>query len=125
MKNCPRNQKGLTFISIALILGLIAFFVLLILKIAPIYFEHYKVSSSLQSLQEHPGLVKQSKRNVKKLLMKRFDINAIEDADEDTITVTKQGNYLQVEVNYEVTKNIAGNLDVLVYFNDMIEVGSR
>ncbi|MDD1640147.1 MAG: DUF4845 domain-containing protein [Methylococcaceae bacterium] len=52
-------------------------------------------------------------------------INYVNDVTQDDITVTKQGNYLKVAIEYEVVRKIAGNLSVLVEFNDAIEVGEK
>ncbi len=118
-----RRQRGITLIGFALILGLIGFFTILILKIGPIYLEHYKVVSSLQSLKEDPALPKKSRREIYSLLNKRFDINMIENVTTDDISVSKEDGVVTVAVTYEVEKPIFGNLSVLVYFDDQIEVG--
>ena len=118
-----RRQRGITMIGFALLLGLIGFFTILILKIGPIYLEHYKVLSSLQSLKEDPSLPKKRRREIFSMLEKRFDINMIENVTTDDISVSKEDGVVTVAVTYEVEKPIFGNLSVLVYFDDQIEVG--
>jgi len=118
-----RRQRGITLIGFALLLGLIGFFTILILKIGPIYLEHYKVLSSLQSLKEDPSLPKKRRREIFSMLEKRFDINMIENVTTDDISVSKEDGVVTVAVTYEVEKPIFGNLSVLVYFDDQIEVG--
>ncbi|MGR9051160.1 MAG: DUF4845 domain-containing protein [Gammaproteobacteria bacterium] len=120
-----KRQRGLTFISLVLILGLIAFFTLLILKIAPIYIDHSKVLNSLAALKQTTDIETRSKNEVWATLDKRFNFNYVYDVDRNDVTITKQGNYLKVEVQYEVVKKIAGNLSVLVEFDDVIEVGAE
>ncbi len=117
------RQRGITMMGFALILGLIAFFTILILKIGPIYLEHYKVVTSLQSLKEDPALPRKSRREIFSLLQKRFDINMIENVTAEDISVSKEDGIVTVSVAYEVEKPIFGNLSVLVYFDDNIEVG--
>lgn len=119
------RQKGLTMISLAFVLGVIAFFTLLILKIGPIYLEHHKVKQSLAAMQEDESLVTNSKRQIESLLMKKLDINMVEEVTRKDIKIFKQGEYVKIGVSYEVTENIMGNLDVLVYFDDEIEVGEN
>ena len=121
----PKHQQGLTFISLVFILGLIAFFVLLGLKIGPIYLDHSKVASVLAEIEETAGIQDKSEAEIRDSLSKRFNINYVSDVTQDDITITKHGNYLKVVIEYEVVRKIAGNLSVLVEFNDVIEVGQK
>jgi hypothetical protein len=121
----PKHQQGLTFISLVFILGLIAFFVLLGLKIGPIYLDHSKVASALAEIEKTAQIEDQSEAQIRNSLSKRFNINYVSDVTQDDITITKHGNYLKVVIEYEVVRKIAGNLSVLVEFNDVIEVGQK
>lgn len=125
MKRYRSNQTGLTFLSVLIILGLIAFFTLLILKIGPIYLDHYKVKTVLESLENEPNLASQNTRKVRSLLMRRFDINMVEHVEKEDIAIKKRDGVLTVEIDYEVIEPIIGNIDVLVYFDDKIEVRSN
>jgi Tfp pilus assembly major pilin PilA len=125
MNVSSKRQQGLTFISLVFVLGLIAFFVLLGLKIGPIYLDHSKVVSALAEIEKTVHIEELSEAEIRNSLSKRFNINYVNDVTQDDITVTKQGNYLKVAIEYEVVRKIAGNLSVLVEFNDFIEVGEK
>jgi hypothetical protein len=125
MNVSPKRQQGLTFISLVFILGLIAFFVLLGLKIGPIYLDHTKVASALADIEKTPDIEEKSEAEIRSSLSKRFDINYVSDVTQDDITVTHRGSYLKVVIEYEVVRKIAGNLSVLVEFKDVIEVGKQ
>ena len=118
-----KKQRGLTFISLLLILGLIAFFTLLVLKIGPIYLEHSKVTNALSALENTTDVQTKDKYEILSILEKRFDLNYIDVITKDDVKVTKSGNYLKVEIKYEVVKKIFGNLSVLVEFDDSFELG--
>lgn len=118
-----QRQTGLTLISTILLLGLIAFFTLLILKIAPIYIDHSKVVNSLTGLKQTVDIQTKNKNEVWNALDKRFNLNYVYNVTKDDVKITKQGNYLRVEIAYEVVEKIVGNLSVLVEFNEVIEVG--
>ncbi|PKM38284.1 MAG: DUF4845 domain-containing protein [Gammaproteobacteria bacterium HGW-Gammaproteobacteria-10] len=118
-----QRQTGLTLISTILLLGLIAFFTLLILKIAPIYIDHSKVVNSLAGLKQTVDIQTKSKNEVWDALDKRFNLNYVYHVTKDDVKITKQGSYLKVEIDYEVVEKIVGNLSVLVEFNEVIEVG--
>ncbi len=121
MKKNIESQKGLTFISILVILMVVGFFVLLLLKVGPIYMDNLKVKDTLASLETEADLTSHSKAKVKDLLDKRLNINAITSVSNEDITIVKKPGYVSIEIDYEVTENIIGNLDVLVYFNEVIE----
>jgi len=125
MNASPANQQGLTFISLVFILGLIGFFVLLGLKIGPIYLNHSKVVNALADIKKIPDIEIQSESEIRNSLSKRFNINYVDDVTQDDITITRHGDYLKVVIEYEVARKIAGNLSVLVEFNDNIEVGNQ
>jgi hypothetical protein len=125
MASINRNQRGYTLISLIFILGLVAFFVLLILKIAPIYMDHSKVTNALAALKQTTDVQSMGEAEVRSSLEKRFNMNYVNDAKMENVKITKRGNYLRVEVVYEVVQNIAGNLSVLVEFNDSFEVGQE
>ena len=126
MKHYRSKSEGLTFISIVVILLVVAFFTLLVLKIAPIYYDNSLVKSSIAALKKEPSLMTMSKREISSSLEKRFDVSYVKDVTAKDVVVTKRGNnYLKVALEYEVVENIAGNLDVLVTFDDGFEVGDR
>jgi len=120
-----KHQQGLTFISLVFILGLIVFFVLLGLKIGPIYLNHSKVVSTLSELKRTPDIEYQSESEIRNSLSKRFNINYVNDVTQENITITRHENYLKIVIEYEVVKNIAGNLSVLITFNDVMEVNKQ
>jgi hypothetical protein len=125
MNLSPKHQQGLTFISLVFFLALIAFFVLLGLKIGPIYLDHMKVTNALAEIKKTPDIETKSANEIRESLNKRFNMNYVNDVTQDDITVVKQGNYLKVIIEYEVVKKIAGNLSVLVEFKDVIEAGQE
>ena len=125
MNKSPKRQQGLTLIALVFILGLIAFFILLGLTIGPIYLDHSKVVGALDGLEKTADIEKQSETEIRNSLSKRFNMNYVYDVTQDDITITKQGNHIKVVVEYEVVRKIAGNLSVLVEFNDVIEAGQE
>lgn len=125
MKQTLKNQRGLTFISLVLILGLIAFFTLLILKIGPIYLNHSKVVNALAALEEMPDVENKSRREIEDTLYKRFNINYVDYVTMDDIKISSRPNYLKVVVDYERVEPIFGNLSALAEFHEEIEVGSE
>lgn len=125
MDHNPSRQSGMTFIGFLLMFVLIGFFALLVLKLAPIYLEHFKVASSLESLKKDPALGGKSREEILGLLQKRWDINSVDHVSSKDVQITREGGHVKVQVAYEVAEHIMGNVDALVYFDDVIEAGER
>jgi Domain of unknown function (DUF4845) len=121
----PKPQQGYTFITLVFILGLIAFFALLIMKVGPIYLDHSKVVNALAAIEKLTDVETLSESEIRSTLGKRFDLNYVYDVKPEEVKISKRGNYLKVEAKYEVVQKIAGNLSVLVEFDDVIEVGKE
>jgi hypothetical protein len=120
-----KHERGYTFFTLAIILGLIGFFALLVLKIGPIYLDHSKVKSALAAIENTTDVETLTEPEIKSLLQKRFDLNYVNHAKMEDIVVTKRGSYLKVQIVYEVVEKIVGNLSVLVEFDDSFEVGQE
>ncbi len=125
MQSLPGKQRGLTFISLVLLLGLIAFFTLLVLKIGPIYFNHSKVVNALKAVEESVDISTMSKGQIQSSLDKRFNMNYVEFVTKDDITIVAQPGFVKVNIDYDRIEPIIGNLSVLVEFHEGFEAGSR
>ncbi len=125
MNLSPKGQQGLTLISLVFVLGFIGVFVLLTLKIVPIYLDHGKVKSALEALKATPDLATKGEFEIRDSLSKRFNINYVYDVKQDDITVIKHGNYVKVDIEYETVVKLFGNLSALAEFHDTIEVGQE
>ena len=116
------KQKGLTGISIMAILVVIAFGALLFLKIMPIYFDSFKVNDVVSSLKEERSLGDKSSKEIATMILKRLDVNAVTDVTGEHIFIEKSKNMIFVDIEYEVRKPIAGNLDIIISFKKSVEV---
>jgi len=116
------HQKGMTAIGWMMVLGLIAFFTLITLRMVPLYMEFGKVSSTLESLKEQPNITQQTKGEIVKLVSKRFDVNDVKNVDPRKIKVSKERGVLKVAINYERREHLIGNVDVVAIFDKQIEI---
>jgi hypothetical protein len=114
------RQKGVTAIGWLIILGLIGFFTLLTLKMAPAYMEYYKVVSSLESLEEESGL--SSPADIRRLLNRRFNISYVESINERDVQIRSAGPLFKVTAKYESRVHLFGNVYVVMVFNKQVQV---
>jgi hypothetical protein len=119
------KQDGLTFISWLVILVVIGFFVMAGLKITPVYLENFSVKQSLESLKDEPLLGRKTVREIRKILMRRLDLNSVYDMTKDEVIIKRQGGVTTITIKYEERRSIAGNLSVVMTFEDSIEVDSN
>lgn len=125
MQSTHKKQKGITLISMIFILGLIAFFTLLVLKVSPIYMNHSKVVHALEILKNRTDIEKKSKYEVWTSLQKQFNMNYVYAVKKKDVKITTRGGYLKVQIKYHIKKPLVGNLSVWVDFDDSIEVGMK
>jgi len=119
------HQKGMTAIGWLLVLGLIAFFILITLRLLPMYLEFGKVASVIESLQNEPGISNLSRSEIIKLVSRRFDVNDVSSVDPKLIKVGKDKGLLTVSIDYEQREHLIGNVDVVAVFNKQVEVHAR
>ncbi|WP_428354253.1 DUF4845 domain-containing protein [Methyloprofundus sp.] len=125
MHTTHKKQQGITLISMILILGLIAFFTLIVLKVSPIYMNHSKVVHALETLKNRTDIEKKSKTEVWRSLAKQFNMNYVYTVKKKDVKITSRGGYLKVQIAYHVKEPFIGNLSVWVDFDDSIEVGTK
>ena len=114
------RQKGVTAIGWLIILGLIGFFTLLTLKMAPAYMEYYKVVSSLESLESESGL--QSPEDIRRLLNRRFNISYVDTINERDVIIRSAGPMFRVTAKYESRVHLFANVYVVMAFNKQVQV---
>ncbi len=125
MTNNLRGQRGMTGVGWLIVLALIGFFIMLALKLVPIYLENYNVKTVLNSLKEEPYITKKSPMEIKRLLKKRFDISYINGVDSNKVTIKKHKGVMDIGIAYQVRSHIVGNVDLLVSFDDKVRLISN
>lgn len=119
------KQQGLTFISWLLVLIMVGVFILVGIKIAPVYLEHFTVKKSLESLKDEPLINRKSVREIRKMLMRRMDMNNIYDLSKDEVTIKRSGGVTTITIAYEERRSIMGNLSLVMTFEDSVELISN
>ena len=120
MRNLKR-QQGVTALGWMIILGLIAFFVSLGLKIYPIYWENYNIKSALKSLEKTQGISRMPRSKIRSLLNAKLNTNYITTIKKNNIKVNKRNGAAVVEVIYTVKTPLVGELSLVADFHERIE----
>jgi hypothetical protein len=122
MKGLQKKQQGLTFISWLVILVVAGFFVMVGIKTTPVYLEHFAVKKSLESLKNEPLISRKPLSEIRRMLMRRLDMNSIRHLGKDQIHFTRSGGVTKITISYEERKPIVGNLSLVMTFEDSIEL---
>jgi len=118
-----KKQEGMTGIGIAVILGAVAFFALIALRLFPIYMEHFSVTTHLGNLSS-PGVVKgKTNAEIMTKLMKSFQIDDVKNVNRDHVFIERgKGGSMTIAIEYEVRTSGVGNVDMVVNFSDEVEI---
>lgn len=115
------KEKGMTGISIMALLVVIAFVAIMFLKIMPVYFDAFKVGDVVSGMKEERGLGDKTNNEITSIILRRLDVNMVTDVTKDHVFIEKSKNNVLIDVEYEVRKQMFGNLDVVISFKKSIE----
>jgi len=119
------HQRGMTAIGWLLVMGLIAFFALITLRLVPIYLEYSKVVSVFESLAKEQGVGARSRSEIITLVTKRFGVNDVDKVSPKLVKVSKDKGMTVISIEYERREHLMSNIDVVASFSKQIEVPSR
>lgn len=120
--NHPKRQQGMTLLGWIIVLGLIAFFVLLTLRLLPNYLENFKVAETLESLKNEPDITRKAPSEVRKLISRRFIINDVTSIDARDVTITNDDGRITIRARYEIRVPVLGNVDAVTKFDESVEL---
>lgn len=122
------RQKGMTYLGMVMLLVFIAFLAIVLIKVLPLYLEHFKVQSSLNSLAQDSKdeAAAISPFEIEKLLLNRLNINDVTHVSKENIKITNEGSRTVVTVDYEARVALFYNLDLVARFPDnRVELGGH
>ena len=120
------RQDGMTYLGMLIMLIVIAFIAVVLIKVLPLYMEHFKVKSSLDSLAQDAkdSQAALSPVEIEQHLLKRLSINDVQHVKKEDIQVTREGRKIVVAVDYEARVTLFDNLDLVARFPDnRVELG--
>ncbi len=115
-----QQQKGVTTVGWLIILGLIGFFVLLILRMGPAYMEYYKIVSTLEVMKDESGF--ESPKQIRDMAERRFDISYVHSISQKDLKIKPYGEQYLVRAKYESRVHLFGNVYVVMLFDKQVKV---
>ncbi len=123
MNTVKRKQRGMSITTWIFIIAIVLFFTLLGIKMIPSYLEFYSIQSVLESIKEDRSMQKATPKEIRKIFNRRIDINGVYDFDQKSLKITKaKKGKMTMEIDYEIRKEMAGNVDVVMSFYKQVEM---
>lgn len=119
------HQRGLTLFGFFFIMFLIGFTAFTTFKLFPVYMENFTIRSSLESMEGETGKEYLGAISVRDAVNRRFGINNVTQVGLDDISITRDGQIYNVDVDYEVRIPFISNISLVVSFTNHAEVSAR
>jgi hypothetical protein len=111
-----KRQRGVTFIGMVFIAGLIVFAAIIGLKLVPAYIEYATVVNHLREIARSPDARGASPREIQTMFNKRAQIDAINAVKGDDIDIEKDGDRVVLSARYSTKIKLFGNLNACIDF---------
>lgn len=116
------NQNGSAFFRFIFILLFLSIVGRISFVLVPMYVQHYTAIKVIKSLESNPDTKKVTVKSLQRSILNRFQINEIDNISDKDYTVKKQDKGYQVRLKYEQQAHLIYNIDVVLKFDDTIEV---
>ncbi|MEG2804928.1 DUF4845 domain-containing protein [Stenotrophomonas sp.] len=111
------TQRGMTLTSFLVVLIVVGFGLYVGMKLFPMYQEYYAVRSALKGLAKEPGVGKMEPARVQDMFFKRLNISYSESVKPSDVKFDRIDGGWDMQVSYEVRRELIGNLDVVGKFD--------
>ncbi|MCC5796494.1 MAG: DUF4845 domain-containing protein [Methylophaga sp.] len=120
-----KHQKGMTLISWVFVLGLIAFFATIAMRLVPMYQEYYAVVQIMNSMEHEIRNNQMTRQQVMVMMQRRFNTGYISSVKPENVEVARgrETAYVtRIVVDYEVRKPFIAHIDLIGHFRKEIDI---
>ncbi|WP_339344214.1 DUF4845 domain-containing protein [uncultured Alcanivorax sp.] len=118
MTTTPSRQRGMSMISWAVVLIVVAILGTAAFRMVPAYMEHNTISTTIRSLLQDSKTALMSPSEIRAGIDKRFTINQVNVIRVDDLVIVKEGGVLTVSTDYEVREPMFYNVSIVMTFKD-------
>jgi len=119
------KQRGMTLISWVIVLGVIAFFATVVMRLLPMYQEYYSVVGIMDNMKIELENTKMTKAQANTMLMRRFNTGYVSSVKKDNIEISRgkrQTHVTKIVIDYEVREPFIAHIDLVGHFQKEIDV---
>ena len=117
-----KRQAGITFIGWLVLLVPMAIVVYAGIRVLPIYMTQFKVAKVAEQAADESKDETVNAGAVRRAIEKRLDIEGVEFPTLEEFQVARDGDQWFIEVSYERTAPLFGNLGLLVTFDKRVVI---
>ncbi|MDJ0834082.1 MAG: DUF4845 domain-containing protein [Gammaproteobacteria bacterium] len=117
-----RSQRGVTTVSLIVIIALASLILLNIFRALPMYMDFSNVKSVMEAVANDAEVDPRSKAAMWASLGKRLRINQISYIKKENFTFTRQDDVTTMTVDYEVRKPYVADMFIGAHFVHSVEI---
>ena len=114
------QQRGMTVIGMLLLLIVIAFAVLIAMKVVPMYIEYYTIKSTIESIRKEPQLPQMNTQDIHKAIQRRFDVGYVEKVNASDLKIKNAPDGRVLELVYDDERELFYGLFILLKVNETV-----
>ena len=118
----PKRQAGMSMWSLLFVLGTLAFFFFLFVRLFSPYMDDFKVKTALESLGRQPDAGSMTVPAIQEAIRKRLEIDSADNFDLSALTVEAKGKNKTIRIKYEAVVPMMFNISALLSFDHAVEV---
>lgn len=128
MKNPAKYQRGMSPLTIFLILAALACFLTFIFTIFPLYNESLNVKNSMESVLSQPPAKRQTVKDVRRIFLRNAGINNLQRFDGNSvqemvnIRQQKDTGKTYLHVKYRAENKLFKNIYLMLDFDETLEL---
>lgn len=128
MKHLYRRQRGMSPISIFLILLALACFLAFIFTIFPLYNESVTVKGAMQAVLSQPPANRQTVKDIRRIFLRNAEINNIERFNDNSVRELvnvrqeKDTGKTYLHVKYQAENRLFENIYLMLDFDETLEL---
>jgi len=121
MQSPISNQHGFSKLGLVCMLVVLVSALTFALKVLPVYIDHNFVRGVAETIAESGRASSMTQAEIREEIAASMRVNSIRDFQLDSITSTRAGGTTAININYERRIPIAGNIDIILSFDDQIQ----
>lgn len=128
MKNLAKHQRGMSPLTIFLILAALACFLTFIFTIFPLYNESMNVKNSMESVLSQPPANRQTVKDVRRIFLRNANINNLQRFDDASVREMvnlrqqKDTGKTYLHVKYRAENKLFKNIYLMLDFDETLEL---
>ncbi len=114
------TQRGMTVIGMLMLLIVIAFVVLIAMKVVPMYIQYFSIKSTIESIRKEPQLAQMSTQDIQNAIQKRFDIGYVDNITARDLKIRNENRGRVLDLEYQDERELFYGLSILLKANESI-----